>query len=176
MKRLIYTFIVCLFLFIPFSLNAQQLKIAYVDLQRALNESLAGKDAKEKFAQEVKKIEQKINERKEEIRRLTELLERQSMMLNEEVRRQKEKDLMKKQRDYERFVKDSKDELQLKDAELTQKILKELAQLIEKYGRENNYTFIFERNATFLLYATPALDLTDKIIALYDAQYRSKKK
>jgi outer membrane protein len=155
---------------------AEELKIGYVDLQRALNESTAGKQAKEKFTAEVKRAESEILRKKEEVERLGASLEKQSAMLKDEARVEKEKQFIQMQKEYERKVKDAKDELQIKDAELTKGILEDLVALIKKYGKENKYTIIFEKSETVLLYATESIDLTDKILSLYDSQSAGKKR
>ena len=156
--------------------SAEEYKIGYVDLQRALNESSAGKQAKEKFTAEVKRAESDILRRKEEVERLGASLEKQSSMLKDEARADKEKQFIQMQKDYERKVKDTKDELQIKDAQLTKGILEDLVTIIKKYGKENKYTIIFEKSETVLLYATESIDLTEKILSLYDAQAPAKKK
>jgi outer membrane protein len=157
------------------SASAQENKFGYVDLQRALNESAAGKQAKEKFTAEVKKAETDILRKKEEVERLGTSLEKQSSMLKDDARAEKEKQFIQMQKDYERKLKDSKDELQIKDAQLTKGILEDLVTIIKRYGKENKYTIIFEKSETVLLYATESLDLTDKIISIYDSQGSSKK-
>jgi outer membrane protein len=156
--------------------SAEEYKIGFVDLQRALNESSTGKQAKEKFTAEVKKVEADIMRKKEEVEKLGASLEKQSSMLKDEARAEKEKQFIQMQKEYERKVKDAKDDLQIKDAQLTKGILEDLVTIIKKYGKENKYTIIFEKSETVLLYAAESIDLTDKILALYDSQSSAKKR
>lgn len=156
--------------------HAADLKIGYMDLQKALNESTAGKKAKEKFTAEVKRAESEITRKKEELERLGGSLEKQGSMLKDDIKAEKEKEFIQMQKDYERKLKDYKDELQIKDAQYTRGILADLVEIIKKYGKENNYTIIFERSETVLLYASDSLDITEKIISIYDSQGPSKKK
>jgi len=168
-----FTVVVCSLLMVLLAgavVAAEEYKIGYVDLQRALNESSAGKQAKEKFTAEVKRAESDILRRKEEVERLGASLEKQSSMLKDEARVDKEKQFIQMQKDYERKVKDTKDELQIKDAQLTKGILEDLVTIIKNYGKENKYTIIFEKSETVLLYATESIELTDKIISLYDSR------
>jgi len=124
---------------------AEEYKFGYVAIQKAVIESAAGKDAMAKFQKEVKEIEDTILKEKAGIEKLGEVLQKQSMMLTDSVRREKEKDYIRKQRDYERQVKDSKSEVQLKEAELTNDILEDLLPVIQKYGKDNGYTIVFEK-------------------------------
>ena len=155
---------------------AEEYKFCYVAIQKAVIESAAGKDAMAKFQKEVKEIEDTILKEKAGIEKLGEVLQKQSMMLTDSVRREKEKDYIRKQRDYERQVKDSKSEVQLKEAELTNDILEDLLPIIQKYGKDNDYTIVFEKNERNILYASDSIDLTDKVIAIFDAQYNKNKK
>ena len=156
--------------------RAEEYKIGYVDLEKVMRESVAGKKASEKLAQEVKKAESEISRKKEEIEKLGATLEKQSSMLKDDVKAEKEKEFLQMQKDYERKVKDLKDELQIKDAQLTRGILEDLVDIIKKYGKENKYTIIFEKSETVLLYTSDGLDLTEKIISIYDSQPHAKKK
>jgi outer membrane protein len=147
-----------------------------VAIQIAVVESAAGKDTMAKFQEEIKAIEDTILKEKASIEKLGEVLQKQSMMLTDSVRREKEKDFLRRQRDYERQVKDSKSEVQLKEAELTNDILQDLIPIIQEYGKKNGFTIIFEKNERNILYASDAIDLTAKVTAIYDAQYNKNKK
>jgi outer membrane protein len=151
MRNIIIVLVTSLILASPSWAQAQEaLKLAYVDLQKALNLCVAGKDAKDAFGEVVKNAEKRLSLQQDELTELKDLLEKQGMMLNEEVRREK-------------------------DAELTKDILGDLVGVVDRYGKENNYTFVFEKNETLLLYGSSALDITDEIIKIYDTEYQASK-
>ncbi len=147
-------------------------KFGYVDIQKAVNESLAGKEAMGKFEVEVRLTEEDILKDKDEIEKLGETIKKQGLLLTEDVRREKEKDYLRRQRDFERKIKDSKDELQLKEAEFTNDILELLIPIVHKYGKDNNYSIIFQNEVRVLLYVSDSLDLTDAIIKIFDKQFQ----
>jgi len=147
---------------------AQELKIGYVDLQRALNDSEAGKRAKESFKAEVERMEQSLERRKNEVEKLKDELEKKGLLLREEERDTLERDYRQKLRDFERLYKDSQQELQIKDRDLTGRILEELRQVIQSMGEQGNYTVILEGNNTVVLYGSKAIDLTDTVIQSYN--------
>jgi outer membrane protein len=149
---------------------AQQLKIGYVDLQRALNESEAGKQAKERFKQQVDKLQVDLKKKKDALDALKDQLEKKSSVMKEEEARNLQKDYDKKLRDFERSYKDSQGELQQKDNELTVELLKELQGVIEQFGKEGGYSIILEQSSSSVLYGAPELDLTEQIIARYNAR------
>jgi outer membrane protein len=176
MRNIIIVLVTSLILASPSWAQAQEaLKLAYVDLQKALNLCVAGKDAKDAFGEVVKNAEKRLSLQQDELTELKDLLEKQGMMLNEEVRRNKAKEYEVKLRDFKRLYDDSQQDLQEKDAELTKDILGDLVGVVDRYGKENNYTFVFEKNETLLLYGSSALDITDEIIKIYDTEYQASK-
>jgi outer membrane protein len=154
----------------PTIAQAEDLKIGYVDLQKALNESEAGKKAKETFKAEVNRMEQSLERRKNEVEKLKDELEKKGLLLKEEERDSLERDYRQKLRDFERQYKDSQQELQIKDRELTGRILEELRQVIQDMGEQGSYTLILEGNNTVVLYGSKAIDLTETVIKTYNAR------
>ena len=150
--------------------TAAELKVGYVNIQRAVGESKSGKAANEKFTVEAGRIRDDIMKEKESIEQAAEMLQKQSAMLTEDVRRSKELEMARRQRDYERMVEDQKGELQLKEAQLTGEILEKLIPIVRDYGKKHGFSIIFERSERVLLYADKSLDLTDKIIAILDSK------
>jgi len=149
-----------------------QLKIGYVDLQRALNESEPGKQAKERFKVQVDRLQVDLKKKKDQLDSLKEQLEKKSSVMKEEEARNLQKDYERKLRDFERSYKDSQGELQQKDNELTVELLKELQGVIEQFGKENGYSMILEQSSSSVLYGSPELDLTEQVIARYNARAR----
>jgi len=147
---------------------AADTKIGYIDMQRAINTSEAGKEAKEQLATKVKKFQDEINVKQEDLKKLKEELEKQGMLLSESARASKEKDYQNKLKDFQRFTKDAQEELQGKDEELTRKILVEMEKVIREFGKKNGYTFIFVRNEN-MLFADEKADLTDEMLKQFNA-------
>src|SRR5581483_11267181 len=102
---------------------ADDIKIGYVDLQKAVNESEVGKKAKETFKGEVDRMEQSLEKRKNEVEKRKDELETKGLLLKEEERGSRERDYRQKLRAFARHYKDSQQELQINDRELTGSIL-----------------------------------------------------
>ncbi len=151
-------------------------KIGYVDLQRALNESEAGKRAKEEFKVQVDKLQASLKKQKDEIDSLKDQLEKKSLVMKEDERGNLEEDYRKKLRDFERNYKDSQADLQKKDNELTGVIIKDLQEIIRNYGEREGYTLILENTSSAVLYGSKSADLTDAIMQEYNSQHPGKKK
>lgn len=147
---------------------AADLKLGYIDMQRALNTSEAGKEAKEQLAARVKKYQEEINSKQEEIKKLKEDLEKQGMLLSESARASKEKDYQQRLKEFQRFTKDAQDELQGKDEEFTRRILESMEKIIQEFGRKNGYTFIFVKNEG-MLFVDEKADVTEDVLKLLNA-------
>lgn len=161
---------------VELAFGASDYKFAFVDLQKALNICKSGQDAKEDFAREVEKAEERLASKQEELKRLKEILEKQSSMLNEEAFKKKEKDYQTRLRDFKRLYQDSQDELKIKDNEVVKGILEELVKIVYEYGKEKGFTFIFEKSESALLFADEATEVTEEIVKIYDQEYLQRKR
>ncbi len=143
-------------------------KLGYVDIQKILNQSASGKDAKEQLTAKVKKYQDEINRKQEELKRLKDTLEKQGQLLSESARSAKEKDYQQLLKDLQRLQKDAQDDLQAEDEKLTRKILGNIEKIVQDYGRKNGYTMILIRNDS-MIYADEKADLTDQVLAMVNA-------
>ena len=148
---------------------AGEFKIAYIDLQKALNQSEAGKAAKEKIAQRVKEHETVFDGRQKELKKLKDDLEKQALLLSEEARGAKQRDFDQRLKEFQRATKDAQEEVQQKDADYTRAILEELSKVIQDFGTREGYSMILEKTESAVLYADPKVDVTDSLIKAYDA-------
>jgi outer membrane protein len=166
MNKLIVALIALLLLAAP---ALAETKIAYVDLQKALNLSKAGVAAKNEIAAQVKKYEAEFKNKQEDLQRMKADLEKQAVLLSDSAKAQKERDFQQNVKELQRFQKDIKDELQQKDADHTKRILNELFEILQKLGEEGGYSMIIEKNEGAVIFADESVDLTDDLIKAFDA-------
>ena len=145
------------------------LKFAYVDVQRALNECDAGKRAKAEFQGRVTSLESRLQRQQNEVQSLKDEMEKKGMLINPDQRQSLQDQYMTKLKNFERDYKDSKDELQAKDQEITAKIVHDLAQVIRTIGERDNYTMVMEKGS--ILWGAPGIDITDQVIRSYNAMH-----
>ncbi len=146
-----------------------EIKIGYIDVQKVLNKSRRGLEARKAFQARGNELNKIIQKKQEELKALKESLEKQATMLSEEARRQKEREYQRKLKELDRLVKDSREELKQLQMEITTKLLKSMEKVVNKLGKEGNYTLILEKRESFILYAPKEIDLTDKVIKAFDA-------
>jgi outer membrane protein len=150
----------------------EKVKIGYIDLQRAISESQAGKRAKERFQAQVKKVESDLLKEKQELERLRAELDKKGPLLREEERRNLEADLQKRYVNYQRTMNDHQQDLRQKEGAMTGDILKELEKIVNEVGKAEKFTLILERSQ--LLYSDQGIDVTNKVIEVYNARSNGK--
>ena len=147
--------------------HAEQ-KIAYVDLQRALEETDEGKKAKAALKSEFERKQKELDGRQEDLKKKKADLDKQEKILKPEALQTKQMELqqglVQLQETYVRLQKD----LQEKEATATGKIFKRMTVVIAQIAQAEGVTYVLEKNAG-ILYAPPALDLTNELIRKFNA-------
>ncbi len=147
-------------------------KIGYIDMQRALNESEAGKKAKADLEKMIKERGSKIEEKVAVRDKLVSEIEKQSVVLSAEAKRQKEDELDKLTREIERMVSESNAELKKEQRNIETEIVKDLDAIIKEIGKEGNYTMILP--AEVILYSEEGADITDQVISKHNEIFKAK--
>jgi len=145
-----------------------EMKVAFIDIQRALNESEAGQKAKKRFKDQLDRLQKDLERQKDQVDALKDQLAKKGLVMKDEERRNLEQDYQRKLREFERAYEDSQAELQQRDAELTRELIQEIQGVIQGIGRKEGYTLIFEQSGSGLLYGDSSLDITDDVIKAYD--------
>ncbi len=148
-----------------------QVKIGFIDVQRAISESAAGKRAKDRFQAQVKKAEADLLKEKNELERLKGELDKKGPLLKDDERRNLEGDLQRRYVNYQRAMSDQQQDLRQKESEMTADILKDLEKIVNEVGKAEKFTLILERSQ--ILYSDQGIDITNKVIEVFNS--RSKK-
>ena len=151
------------------------LRVAVVDMQRALNDCEAGKKAKEQVRAKFEKSQEQLKRQQEELERLKGDYDKKALVLKDEERRTLEKDLETRTLEYKRKYEDFQRELKQTDAELTSSIVEELYDVVRDYGQKNGYLLVLEASSG-VLYSDKAVDVTDEIVRLHNASPHKSKR
>jgi len=148
---------------------AQGIKVAVIDVQRLVTDSVAGKEALAKL----KKLqEDKIGEGKakqDEIEQLRKKLNEGRLSLADDKIAELEKQLEEKVTGFRRFQEDAERELGKSRDNSFAEIERRVSPLIEQVGREGGYTLIFNKFQSGLVFAIESADITDQIVQRFDA-------
>ncbi len=157
---------VLVFMFAAIPARAE-VKIAYVDIQRALNECNAGKRARSNIRSEAERVQARLQREQAEAQALKDELDKKGMLMPPDQRQNLEDELAKKARSFQDDVKNERDELHQKDNEATTAIVRDLAAVVRQLGEKGGYTVVMEKGG--LLWAIPSADITDEVIRSYDS-------
>jgi outer membrane protein len=164
--------ILILVLTLGFNAQGAELKIGFVDLNKALNESDKGKNATEILENMIKTKQSVLLEKETELKKMDEELKKQASVLSPESMKSKKDEFSKVYRNFQRMVKDIQEEVQKKEVELRQQIQRDLIEIVHKIGEEEGFHVILERGG--ILHAKKEIDLTDKLIKRYNKISKNK--
>jgi outer membrane protein len=146
-----------------------EVKLAYVDIQRALNECNAGKQAKAQFQVKVQAAEGKLQAEQKQLQELKDELEKKGMLMKPEQRQNLQDEYVGKVRDFKRQYNDYREELARKDNEMTGRIVHDLAQIVQQIAQRQGYTMVLEKGS--ILWGAPSIDITDQVIKTYNEMH-----
>jgi len=153
----------------PVAAQENTLKIGFVDVQNVLNESARGKEAKAKLEKERDAKQQEIRAKEEEIKKLEADLQKQGAVLSEAARKERQDAITRRIRDLRRLFEDFNRDLQKREADLLNEILREIRKVVVAYGKAHQYTLILEAQSG-IIYASQGADLTQEVLAAYNEQ------
>ncbi len=161
-----------------FGMSAQALesKVAFVDFKRVIIESDQGKALYGDLEKVINEKTAIIEGKNVNLKALEEELAKQASVLTPESLKKKQDEREKMIRDLQRMIKDSEDELQKMEMEIVQKISAELRNLIQKIGKDENYTSIHDIFEAGVIYRDDEIDITEKIIGKFNEASASAEK
>lgn len=146
-------------------------KLAYVDLQRALNEVEEGKAAKARLKAEFDQKQKMIDEKKTEFDRLRADLEKQAVVMSDEARKEKQADLEKRGMELQGFFVQLQKELSDREREATRGIFDKMHAIVKEIADAEGLSMVVQAEA--LVYATPSLDVTNDLVRRYNARHKA---
>jgi outer membrane protein len=165
-------FAFCLFSSMAFADDV--VKIGVIDLQKILGTSDAGKAAQQKITEKGKELEADLKEKAAAITEEQERYEREAAVMSQEARAEKERELKIKKLDFEDLEEKYKSEFTAYNQELVNQFKADVLNAVEQIGKKEGYTLIIEKSSSGVVYAPSTIDLTDKVIILYNENYAKK--
>jgi len=153
----------------PHVARAQQ-KMAYVDLQRALNEVEEGKNAKAALKKEFDQKQKMIDDRKAEFDKLRGEFEKQSSVMSEEARRERGTELERKGMELQGLFVQMQKELSEREREATRGIFEKMNGIVREIADAEGVSMVVAAEA--LVFAQPSLDITNELVRKYNARFK----
>jgi outer membrane protein len=153
---------------------AEDLKVAYVDMARALNEVEEGKAAKDRLQGEFKLKQKKLDELQTQLKAKQAEFEKRKAMMKEDVRQAKmeemQRDFLELQQTYATLQK----ELLEEERKQTEQIASRITTVVSKIGDRDGYQMILNIGESVLYYKRHQ-EITDLVVRMYNEQFPKKK-
>ncbi len=150
------------------------IKLGYVDLQRALLEVGEGQAAKSRLKAEVDRKKAEFDGEQSKLTDDKAVLDKQGAMMSEEVRTQKFSEWQKRLYDLTQKAQRLQQDLAEKERNELKKIFEKMDPIIASIAQREGLTMVFEKTDSGLVYAPASLDLTNELVRTYNDKYPAK--
>lgn len=150
--------------------SAADQRIGYVDMQRVVTESAAGKRARAEIEGLVKQKQEQVNREGQKLKSQQQALEKDQLTLTEAQKKAKQREFEQKVQAYQQLAATAQRELSDLDSERSRKVLTDIRGVIREVAQQEKLLLVLEKNEQPVLYAEDGPDLTDKVIKAYDAK------
>lgn len=143
-----------------------QVRLAVVDMQRAILETEEGRRAKNQLKKLFESRQEQLNDRQESLKRLKADLEKQERVLSRDALQKRMSEYQEQLVSLQKNYMEYQQELAQREAELTKQILVNLQGVVRQIGTAEGYTAIFDQSG--IVWAPTHIDLTDRVIAEFN--------
>ena len=135
-------------------------KIGYVDTQRVFRDAPVAQRAMKKIEAEFSRRDQELQSMTRQLQSMQDNLEKNAVTMSETERRSKERELNDLSREFQRKQREFREDLNLRQNEENAAIIEKANQAIQQLAESEKYDLIVQD----IVWASPRLDITDKII------------
>ena len=167
MSRVTQALVAAVFLLSTSAAFAEDIKLGYVDMQRALNETEDGRKAKEKLKKDFDQKQKELDEQQTQLKKDMEDLEKKRTLLPADKLREKEAELRSRLEKVQQTYVRHQQDLSGKEQKETAKIFERMTKIISEIAAGENFSMIVDKSA--LVFAKPHLDLTNELIRRYNS-------
>ncbi|MFO1420791.1 MAG: OmpH family outer membrane protein [Candidatus Competibacteraceae bacterium] len=148
---------------LPLSLaQAADVKIGYVSIAKILNSSPQAEAASKRLEQEFAPRKKGLDEALKSLRKQEEKLAKDGAVMSDSQRRNLENDIRNQARELKRTSDEFREDFNLRRNEELGKFQKQVLDVINNVAREEGFDLVINDQAT--LYASPQVDVTDKVL------------
>jgi outer membrane protein len=147
------------------AVNAQELKIGFVNTDRIFREASTAKAAQVKLEQEFSKREKELVDLGNSLKNASEKFEREAPTLAESQRNTRQKQLMEQDREFQRKRREFQEDLNTRKNEEQQVVIERANLAVKRVAETEKYDIIFQEAA----YINPKHDITEKVIKSLNA-------
>jgi len=146
---------------------AAELKVGFVDVKSAIENTKQYRVGQQRL-EDIKKTKQKELEAiKDRITKMDKDLTSQSMAMSPDRLSRKQQDINDMKKEFKRKLQDAQEAMALERNRILQGINTKFGKKIREFGKKNSYDFILTRPS--VLYVSPTHDVTKQVTKLLDS-------
>ena len=146
--------------------QAQDLKIGYVNSDRVLRDAAPAKAAQSKLEGEFGKREKELAEMANRLKAASDKLDKDAPTLPESERTRRQRDLVEQDREFQRRRREFQEDLNQRKNEELSSVVERANRVIKQIFETEKYDLIVQE----AVFAGPKVDITDKVIKALNAQ------
>lgn len=150
--------------------RAEETKIGFVDMQKALQTVEAGKKAKANLEKEFNAKKKELQTEEAAIKKMGDEFRKQSLVMSDEARSKKQAEIQERIMKFQETTARSQSEIQQKERELTEPIIGRLRGVIAEVAKKKTYAIVLEKNENQVLFAPDKDDLTDDVVSAFNSK------
>ena len=146
-------------------------KIGFVNLDRILRDAAPAQRAQKKLEGEFAKREQEMAKMADSLKRMQEALEKNVMTMSESDRAKREREFGEANREFQRRQRELREDFNQRRNEELSGILERANRAVRQIAEAEKFDIIFQE----AVFASPRIDITDKVIRALDDSAPAKK-
>lgn len=151
-------------------------KIGVFELQKIMDESSAGKMMKLQLKEKYTGLQNDLKKEQDELEVMQKALEREALVLSAQKSNEKKRAFRIRFNDFQEMKQSFPRNMKALEDSFKKRVITDIFKIIDKIGKEEGYTIIMEKKTAGVFFHTPASDITDKIIKIYNVDTSKKQK
>ncbi len=147
------------------SVNAQEIKFGFVNIDRIFRDANSSKAAQSKLEQEFSKREKELIDLGNSLKTASDKLEKDAPTLSESQRTTRQKQLVDQDREFQRKRREFQEDLGSRKNEELQTVLERANKVVKQVAESEKYDVILQE----AVYVNPKHDITEKVLKILNS-------
>ncbi len=162
--------LVCVIPLLAGPVDAEPLKIGYVNVENVIKESASGKQVVAKLGKDFERRVAKLKKMEAELKKIRAELSSKDSVMSQDRREQLRVEYRRNRVNLRRMAGDNNKEFSNRRKQALVDLTRMILDTTQAIGKEKNYTIIFRNEGNFVLYTASQIDMTREVITRLDAQ------
>jgi len=150
-----------------------QVKLGYVDLQRALREVTEGQQARQRLEKEMDKRKKELEAEENRLKNEQDTFQKQAAMMSEAARGQRMMELQNNAAAFFQKAQRMQEEMAQIEQTALRDIFEKMDPIVEAIAQREGLTMMFEKTNSGLVWAAQSIDYTNEVVRTYNERHKA---